>query len=84
MKVISVLGQKGGSGKTTTALGLAVAAMLARREVAVIDLDPQATATGKDGDERNYHCHMLMTTRLAPDGGRAFASALRNRTSKIV
>ncbi|MDQ2734104.1 MAG: ParA family protein, partial [Pseudomonadota bacterium] len=44
MKVLAVIGQKGGSGKTNTALGLAVAAVKAGRRVAVIDLDPQATA----------------------------------------
>jgi chromosome partitioning protein len=44
MHVLSVIGQKGGNGKTTTALGLAVAASLAARDVAVIDLDSQATA----------------------------------------
>jgi chromosome partitioning protein len=45
MQVLAVIGQKGGSGKTTTALGMAVAASLAKRNVAVIDLDPQATAS---------------------------------------
>ena len=44
MQVLAIIGQKGGSGKTTTALGVAVAASRAGRAVAVIDLDPQATA----------------------------------------
>jgi chromosome partitioning protein len=42
---LSLLGEKGGCGKSTAALGLAVAASLAGIETAVIDLDPQATAT---------------------------------------
>lgn len=44
MKIIAIIGQKGGSGKTTTALGLAVEATRTDLTVAVIDLDPQATA----------------------------------------
>jgi chromosome partitioning protein len=52
MKVISILGQKGGSGKTTLTLSLAVAAYKANKSVAVVDLDPQASAC-KWGDRRN-------------------------------
>jgi chromosome partitioning protein len=44
MQVLAVIGQKGGNGKTTTSLALAVAATLENRAVMIIDLDPQATA----------------------------------------
>ena len=44
MKSIIIVSQKGGSGKTTLALHLAVASAAAGRNTAVIDLDPQASA----------------------------------------
>jgi chromosome partitioning protein len=51
MKTITLLSQKGGAGKTTLALCIAVAAALDRRTTAVLDLDPQATACSW-GDRR--------------------------------
>lgn len=44
MFVVAVIGQKGGTGKTTVATGLAVAALNAGLAPAVLDLDPQANA----------------------------------------
>jgi chromosome partitioning protein len=44
MKVLAVLSEKGGAGKTTISVHLAVAAQLAGLNAAIIDLDPQASS----------------------------------------
>ena len=46
MKVVAILSQKGGTGKTTLSLHLAVAGERRDKSVAVIDLDPQASSAG--------------------------------------
>jgi len=51
-KIISVCNQKGGVGKTTTAINLASYIALAGRNVLVVDCDPQANATSGLGIDK--------------------------------
>ena len=44
-RVIAVVNQKGGVGKTTTAVNLSASFAVAERSTILVDLDPQANAT---------------------------------------
>lgn len=73
MKIVAVISQKGGSGKTTLALHLAVASAVSGKDTAIIDLDPQASAT-KWSDRREAELPVVIS---------AHASRLPNEIKRI-
>lgn len=64
MKTLSILSRKGGVGKTTLAIHLAVCASQKRKETVLLDLDPQASASDW-GDSREAEEPVIMSCQSA-------------------
>ena len=82
MITIALVAQKGGTGKTTLALTLAVAAEQAGRTAVVLDIDPQATAC-KWGDRRETSTPVVLDAQPARLG-HALATAAAEGVDLVV
>jgi chromosome partitioning protein len=83
MRVIAIVNQKGGCGKTTTVVNLAGALAADGANVLVVDMDPQAHATLALGIDPDEQVENLYEVLAEPVGAGSLESVIVNVSERI-
>ena len=67
-KIIAVCNQKGGTGKTTSAVSICAYLALAKRRVLLVDIDPQGNATSGLGVDKGRLAQSIYNVLLGEMG----------------